>query len=106
VNAGVLDIYRFLPKIDCGQCSSKCCTAFARDVLEDRRMGREGVVQKLSNSVSTGVIRYVPAVPVSGRTSPSQRHRRPFGGDPSRTKKHLIGKFFDFSFFMSCRRFY
>jgi ArsR family metal-binding transcriptional regulator len=35
VGVDVIEIYRLLPKIDCGQCSSGSCTAFARDVLED-----------------------------------------------------------------------
>jgi ArsR family metal-binding transcriptional regulator len=35
VGVDVIEIYRLLPKIDCGQCSSGSCTAFAKDVLED-----------------------------------------------------------------------
>ncbi|NJD57655.1 MAG: hypothetical protein FIA94_14795 [Nitrospirae bacterium] len=30
-----IDIYRFLPKIDCGQCPAKSCMAFAKAVSED-----------------------------------------------------------------------
>ncbi len=29
------EIYRFLPKIDCGQCPAKSCLALAREVAED-----------------------------------------------------------------------
>lgn len=34
----VIEIYRLLPKIDCGQCSAKSCMAFARGVSEDREV--------------------------------------------------------------------
>jgi ArsR family metal-binding transcriptional regulator len=37
VDVDVIEIYRLLPKIDCGQCSSGSCVAFAKDVLEDCR---------------------------------------------------------------------
>ncbi len=33
----VIEIYKLLPKIDCGQCSSKSCMAFAEAVVEDCR---------------------------------------------------------------------
>ncbi len=29
------EVYRFLPKIDCGQCPAKSCMALAREVAED-----------------------------------------------------------------------
>jgi len=36
--ADAVEIYRFLPKIDCGQCSAKSCMAFAKEVAEDYGM--------------------------------------------------------------------
>jgi acetyl-CoA decarbonylase/synthase complex subunit gamma len=32
----VIEIYKLLPRVDCGQCSAKTCMAFARAILEDR----------------------------------------------------------------------
>jgi CO dehydrogenase/acetyl-CoA synthase gamma subunit (corrinoid Fe-S protein) len=31
----VIEIYKLLPKIDCGQCPAKSCMAFAKAVTED-----------------------------------------------------------------------
>jgi CO dehydrogenase/acetyl-CoA synthase gamma subunit (corrinoid Fe-S protein) len=31
----IVEIYKLLPRIDCGQCPSKSCVAFAKAVSED-----------------------------------------------------------------------
>ncbi|HET6514243.1 MAG TPA: (Fe-S)-binding protein [Thermodesulfovibrionales bacterium] len=39
----VIEIYKLLPRIDCGQCSAKICMAFAKAVSEDCGMISECV---------------------------------------------------------------
>ena len=35
MSVDAIEIYKFLPKIDCGQCSVKSCMALAKAVSED-----------------------------------------------------------------------